>query len=812
MTSLAADQRGVIRPQGTQCDIGAFVSQGFTLGSLTGTPQNATISTAFASPLGLTVTPVNAGDPVRGGVVTFTAPGAGASASISGSPATIGSDGTVSVTASANATVGGPYTVTASTAGATSVGFSLTNVPACSNAITVSNNNDSGAGSLRQAMADLCPGGTITFGGDTSITLTSDTLTVDKDMSIDGTGHSVTVSGGYTLIVFTVYSGEIRLNHLTITNGFANFGGGIFNNGTLTVQNSTFSGNRAALEGGGIFNYGTMTVQNSTFSGNWASGPGGGIFNFGMLALSNTIIANAPANGVCGNAGTIATNDHNLIDDGSCSPALSGDPKLGPLADNGGPTQTMALLAGSPAIDAGNDTTCLAADQRGTTRPQGAHCDIGAFELVDTTPPAVTVNQASGQADPTDASPINFTAVFSEPIQPATFTATQVSLTGTAGATTVFITESAPLDDSTFNIAVSGLTVNGKVIVSIPAGVIQDLVGNPNTASTSTDNTVTYDIIDPVVVAGPNTTPANGAVLSASISGLTVQFSKDVVHDGGTEAADAPANYLLVEDGRNGKFDTLACGPAGVGGLQPDEVQITVDSVSYDPVQFVATLNVNGGKKLPDGRYRLFVCGTTSISDFSGNKLNGGKDTSNTFTIRQPVARAPAIPSAGFAAGVVTKQPRQPAGQPYAAMGNLWMEIPKLGVQVNIEGVPQSADGGWDVSWLGNEAGWLQGSAYPTWSGNSVLTGHVFNALGQPGPFVALNTLRWGDQIIIHAGGAEYVYAVRSVKQVDPEDVTAMMQHEDSPWITLVTCRGYDEASNSYLYRLLVRAVLVEVK
>jgi hypothetical protein len=333
----------------------------------------------------------------------------------------------------------------------------------------------------------------------------------------------------------------------------------------------------------------------------------------------------------------------------------------------------MALLAGSPAINAGNNLTCLATDQRGTARPQpaGGTCDIGAFELVDTTPPSVTVNQAATQADPTDASPINFTAVFNKPIKTATFTAVQVSLTGSAGATTTVITESAPNDGTTFNIAVSGLTSDGTLIVTIPAGGVQDLSGNLNSASTSTDNTVTYDTTDPVVVAGPNTTPANGAVLKAGITGLTVQFSKDVVHDGGPEAADNPANYLLVGNGRNEKFDTLACGPTGVGGLQPDDVQITVDSVSYDPAQFVATLNVNGGKKLPDGRYRLFVCGTTSISDFSGNKLNGGKDTIITFTIRQPVASAPAVPSTGFAPGVVTVLPRQPASQPYAAMGNL---------------------------------------------------------------------------------------------------------------------------------------------
>jgi hypothetical protein len=94
------------------------------------------------------------------------------------------------------------------------------------------------------------------------------------------------------------------------------------------------------------------------------------------------------------------------------------DPKLGALAGNGGPTNTHALLATSPATNAipqgtnGCGTT-FTEDQRGVTRPQGSGCDIGSFEL-DTTPPSVTINQAAGQADPT-TSPINFTAVFSEP-------------------------------------------------------------------------------------------------------------------------------------------------------------------------------------------------------------------------------------------------------------------------------------------------------------------------------------------------------------------------------------------------------------
>ena len=132
-------------------------------------------------------------------------------------------------------------------------------------------------------------------------------------------------------------------------------------------------------------------------------------------------------------------------------------------------------------------------------------------------------------------------------------------------------------------------------------------------------------------------------------------------------------------------------------------------------------------------------------------------------------------------------------------------------MQAPIVGVPQT-DGNWDVTWLGNSAGWLNGTAFPTWAGNSVLTGHVYGADGQPGPFVHINGLWYGDQIIIHAGGGAYVYEVRQVMQVTPGAVSAAITHEQAPWVTLIACRGYDEASNSYLYRVVVRAALVEVR
>jgi hypothetical protein len=192
------------------------------------------------------------------------------------------------------------------------------------------------------------------------------------------------------------YSNTLTITNSSFSGNSASAGGGIWNYyDTLIITNSTFSDNSATGTGGGIFNIGTLIVTNSSLSGNSASS-GGGIRNLnlqgGVATLRNTVVANSASGGNCN--GTI-TNEGNNIDDGttcgwgSASGSMSStDPLLGTLTDNGGPTQTFALLAGSPAIDAGDDATCSAApvnglDQRGVTRPQGAHCDIGAFELVE---------------------------------------------------------------------------------------------------------------------------------------------------------------------------------------------------------------------------------------------------------------------------------------------------------------------------------------------------------------------------------------------------------------------------------------------
>jgi fimbrial isopeptide formation D2 family protein/uncharacterized repeat protein (TIGR01451 family) len=150
----------------------------------------------------------------------------------------------------------------------------------------------------------------------------------------------------------------------------------------------------------------------------------------------------------------------------------------------------------------------------------------GAAYTIDKTAPLVTVNQAPAQADPTNASPINFHFVFSEPINVASFIPADVSINGTAGPTTVAISEIAPNNGTAFNVALSGMTGNGSVTASMLPGGVSDLAGNSNTASTSADSIVTYDISQPNVtvnqmLAQPD--PANAGPIA-----FRVAFSEQI--------------------------------------------------------------------------------------------------------------------------------------------------------------------------------------------------------------------------------------------------------------------------------------------
>ncbi len=206
-------------------------------------------------------------------------------------------------------------------------------------------------------------------------------------------------------------AGTLTVTNSTLSRNSANgAGGGIYNfmSGTLTVKNSTFSRNSTNNGfGGGVNNQGTLMVTNSTLSGN-SAGTGGGIFNQGTLTVTNTIIAGNTAPSSPDILGAVVSHGHNLLSITSGTTGITGGmngdivnptPLLSALGSYGGPTQTVALLPGSPAIDAGDDTVCATTgptgvnnkDQRGITRPVGAHCDIGAFESQ-----GFTLSKASG--------------------------------------------------------------------------------------------------------------------------------------------------------------------------------------------------------------------------------------------------------------------------------------------------------------------------------------------------------------------------------------------------------------------------------
>lgn len=167
-------------------------------------------------------------------------------------------------------------------------------------------------------------------------------------------------------------------------------------------------------------------------------------------------------------------------------------------------------------------------------------------------------------------------------------------------------------------------------------------------------------------------------------------------------------------------------------------------------------------------------------------------------------------PDTGFAPNVKTDLSNVPLESYDSLAGNIWFEIPSLGLKTSIVGVPIK-DGGWNVAWLGKQAGWLEGSAYPTWNGNSVITGHVYLSNGLPGPFVNLNQLKYGDTIIVHANGQKYTYEIRTNQTLSPTD-SSVFKHEEKSWLTFITCKEYDEKTNTYRKRVVVRAVLVKVE
>jgi LPXTG-site transpeptidase (sortase) family protein len=265
--------------------------------------------------------------------------------------------------------------------------------------------------------------------------------------------------------------------------------------------------------------------------------------------------------------------------------------------------------------------------------------------------------------------------------------------------------------------------------------------------------------------------------------------------------------------------------------------------VTYDNATYTATFTVNGGLPLANGDYHLFVCGTTSIVDPLNNTLalvgssglpnsdfrqsftvnitgnggggsGGGSSSSGNVATKKDASnqasRSILIPVTGFAPGKVTLLPEQPANKAYKTLDDIRIEIPTLGINFPIVGVALSGNN-WNLTWLKDSVGYLEGSAYPTFNGNTVLTAHVVDANNNLGPFSDIKGLQLGDKIYIHAYGKIYVYEVQENRKISPANLSAIFKHEDYSWVTLVTCEDYDAKAGVYKYRRMVRAVLISV-
>ncbi|MFZ0545582.1 MAG: choice-of-anchor Q domain-containing protein [Candidatus Promineifilaceae bacterium] len=198
---------------------------------------------------------------------------------------------------------------------------------------------------------------------------------VNENFTQSGTGSGGGISNDDGLIVIS--SAIIGNNSVD--------GGGIINFGSMALINDTIGGN-AGNGGGGLQNRNLATISYSTFSNNLALAGGGILMLGGTLNLNSSIVALSLNGGDCFiSSGSLVSQDYNLDSDGTCNLTQPNDlpstiPLFGTLGDNGGWTETQALLPGSPGIDGGDSATCPPGDQRGFPRPIGSACDMGAYE------------------------------------------------------------------------------------------------------------------------------------------------------------------------------------------------------------------------------------------------------------------------------------------------------------------------------------------------------------------------------------------------------------------------------------------------
>ncbi|MDK1029068.1 MAG: sortase, partial [Anaerolineae bacterium] len=319
-----------------------------------------------------------------------------------------------------------------------------------------------------------------------------------------------------------------------------------------------------------------------------------------------------------------------------------------------------------------------------------------------------------------------------------------------------------------------GSQVSASDSVSAPAFIDPAVTKAVDPASAGVGDQITFTI----TVFNNGTNPATNVIVTDTLPDTLDYISHT------TTGPAATVDTVVV------RTITVTIATLGVSDVYTIIIVAEVNSLGIPPIQNSVLVTADAG-----------VGGNLTVNDSAVAAINEPAGTESD---------PDSLPATGFAPGRVSLIQKQPLDKAYTALGDVWLEIPSLGVKTSIVGVPRFA-GSWDVDWLWEQAGWLQGTAFPSWQGNSVVTAHVYLPNGKPGPFVNLDKLRWGTQVIVHAFGQRYVYEVRTIHIVLPNDLS-VLKHEDRAWLTLLTCKGYSEDNDSYKYRIATRAVLIKVE
>ena len=416
------------------------------------------------------------------------------------------------------------------------------------------------------------------------------------------TGNTSTNGGG----AYDATYGSSIWTGVTFDGNSSDFGGGMqLHQTTSTITNSTFYNNSAGL-GYSIFNWtSTVNLNNVTLTDNDSSA-GAGIFSYeGSTQLRNSIAwGNSPLRNQNGATTTVYDSVVQYLCSYNCTftNVLTTNPRLGTLSDNGGLTKTIPLLAGSSAIDAGSNATCAAADQRGTTRTQGPACDAGAYEYVDTTPPAVTAFTGSAYSNNL-AIPIT------------TFTATDdAHLTG------YLITESStpPV------VGASGWSATAQTTYPVSADGVYTLYPWAKDAtgfvsSVYTPLSITVDTVPPA--APVVSTPANGSATNdntPTVSGTAEAGSTVKVYfDGalnGTATADASGNWSYTPT------VTLSDGSHIIKAIASD----AAGNTSVDSNTNTSTVDATAPETTITAKPALIVSSTSGSFSFTGSDSGSG--------------------------------------------------------------------------------------------------------------------------------------------------------------------------------------------